>query len=82
MQYLSSSSIFNNLSTILEIVKQEPVIISQEQEEVAIVLSMKEYQKILSNNIRDFQYFCDQVGQKAQEKGLTEEKLFDILTND
>jgi len=65
MQYLSSSSIFNNLSTILEIVKQEPVIISQEQEEVAIVLSMKEYQKILSNNIRDFQYFCDQVGQKA-----------------
>jgi len=36
---------------------------------------------ILSNNVQDFQCFCDRVGQKAQDNGLTEEKLLEILTD-
>ncbi len=41
--------------------------------------SMKEYEKIRKNQIKDFQDFCDEVGKKAQEKGLTEENLLQIL---
>jgi prevent-host-death family protein len=82
MQYLSSNSIINNISTILETVKKEPVVISQEQEEVAVILSIEEYQKIVSYNIQDFQYFCDRVGQKAEAKGLTESKLLEILADE
>lgn len=79
MQYLSSNVIVNGLSNVLELVKCEPVVIFQEQEEVAVILSMKEYQMILANNVKDFQSFCDRVGQKAQDRGLTEEKLLEIL---
>jgi hypothetical protein len=33
----------------------------------------------ISPNVKDFQYFCDRIGQKAQDRGLTEEKLLEIL---
>jgi hypothetical protein len=46
-----------------------------------VILSRKEYQGILSNNVQDFQCFCDRVGQKAEENGLTEEKLLEILAD-
>ncbi|MFN6383066.1 MAG: hypothetical protein ACK59J_22430 [Pseudanabaena sp.] len=46
-----------------------------------MILSRKEYQGILSNNVQDFQYFCDRVGQKSEENGLTEEKLLAILAD-
>ena len=79
MQYLSSNVIVNGFSNVLEVVKREPVVIFEEQEEVAVILSMKEYQRILANNVKNFQSFCDRVGQKAQDRGLTEEKLLEIL---
>ena len=79
MQYLSSNVNVIGLSNILEVVKREPVVIFEEQEEVAVILSIKEYQRILANNVKDFQYFCDHIGQKAQDRGLTEEKLLKIL---
>ncbi len=82
MQYLSSNSIINNISTILETVKKEPVFISQEQEEVAVILSIEEYQKIVSYNIQDFQDFCDGVGRKAEAKGLTQSKFLEILADE
>jgi len=81
MQYLSSNVIVNGLSNILEVVKREPVVIFEEQEDVSVILSIKEYQRILSNNVKDFQYFCDRIGQKTQDSGLTEEKLLEILTD-
>jgi hypothetical protein len=43
---------------------------------------MEEYQKIVSNNIQDFDNFCDQVGKKAQERGLTETELLEILADE
>ncbi|MGI0482875.1 type II toxin-antitoxin system prevent-host-death family antitoxin [Geminocystis sp. CENA526] len=82
MQYFSSNLIKNNISTILETVKKEPVVISQEQEEVAVILSIEEYQKIVSYNIQDFQDFCDRIRQKAEAKGLTESKLLEILADE
>jgi prevent-host-death family protein len=81
MKYLSFTSMSGNLAELLEIVKQEPVIISQAQTEVAIMLSIKEYEKILSSNIEDFQSFCNRVGTTAQAKGLTEEILLEILSS-
>jgi len=43
MQHLSSNVIVNGFSNVLEVVKRKPVVIFEEQEEVAVMLSMKEY---------------------------------------
>lgn len=34
------------------------------------------------DTINDFHQFCDQVGQQAQEQGLTEEKLAALLADE
>lgn len=83
MQYVSSNIMTtDNISNILDKIKQEPVVISQEEKEIAVILSIEEYQKIVSHNIKDFQDFCDRVGQKAEAKGLTENKLSEILADE
>ena len=46
-----------------------------------MILSTKEYSRILSDNILGFQYFGDRVSQKAQDNRLTEEKVLEILAD-
>jgi hypothetical protein len=72
----------DNLSSILANLPQEPVVIAQGEEEIAVLLSMNEYRKITAKNVQDFQVFCDLIGQKAQARGLTEEKLSEILSDE
>ena len=71
-----------NLADILVTAQSEPVILRQESEDVAVVLSMKEYEDYRRAKVADFQQFCDAVGGKAESRGLTEEKLNNILSED
>ena len=48
---------------------------------MAVVLSVAEYEKLTGLNIEEFQRFCDVVGERAAERGLTEEKLADLLAD-
>ena len=43
---------------------------------------MADYQRITQINIQEFQQFRKKLGQKAQERGLTEDKLNKLLTQD
>ena len=82
VRYSSISLNSDNIAAILARVKEEPAIITDESQDVAIILSMTEYQKILKNNIESFQDFCDRVGLEAENKGLTEALLFEILKDE
>ena len=48
---------------------------------MAVVLSMAEYEKLTRLNVEEFQRFCDLVGERAAERGLTEERLADLLAD-
>ncbi len=82
MKYFSSNLISDSLSSILETIRQEPVIIAREQEEIAVILSIEDYKKLIASNVEEFQRFCDLVAEKAKKKGLTEEKLLEILQDE
>jgi len=82
VRYSSISLNSDNIAAILARVKEEPAIITDESQDVAIILSMTEYQKILKNNIESFQDFCDRVGLEAENQGLTEALLFEILKDE
>jgi hypothetical protein len=82
VRYSSINLNSDNISAILAGVKEEPAIITDEIQDVAIILSIAEYQKILKNNIESFQHFCDRVGLEAENRGLTEEFLFEILNDE
>ncbi|MBE9054588.1 type II toxin-antitoxin system Phd/YefM family antitoxin [Sphaerospermopsis sp. LEGE 08334] len=82
MQFISDTEAKQKFASILDKVQREPVIIRQENRDVAVVLSIEEYQRIMRINIQEFQKFRENIGRKAQERGLTEDKLNEMLSND
>jgi len=79
MQYVSATEAKQKLAAIMDAAQTEPVMIKRQNREVAVLLSPKEYDRLRGLNIKDFEQFCDQVGKKADDMGLTEKKLDELL---
>ncbi|MTJ54741.1 type II toxin-antitoxin system Phd/YefM family antitoxin [Anabaena sp. UHCC 0253] len=82
MIYLSASEVKRNFAEFLDQAQKEPVTIQGKNEDLVVVLSVVEYQRLKGLLKREFQEFCDQVGKEAEAKGMTEEKLNEILNSD
>lgn len=55
------------------------MVIRRQNRTVAVVLSPKEFDRLRGINIAEFEQFCERVGQAAVARGLTEQKLAEIL---
>lgn len=81
MQFVSATEAKQTFGAIIDKAQCEPVIIRQENQDVAVIMSIKDYQRINNVNIQEFQQFRENIGRKAQERGLTEDKLNEILAS-
>ena len=79
MRFVSASEAKQRLAALLDVVQREPVTIRRQNREVAVVLSPMDYRRLTTANITEFQRFCDRVSKAAQARGLTEDKLDEIL---
>lgn len=79
MRYVSATEAKQALAAVLDAAQREPVVIRRQQRDVAVVLSIQEYERLTAVNIEEFQRFCDRIGEQAEARGLTEEKLSAIL---
>jgi len=82
MLSVTASEAKQGLAGVIEAAKREPVVIQRQKRDVAVVMSMEEYQRLAHLNVAEFQRFCDQVGATAQKEGLTEEKLTELLARE
>jgi prevent-host-death family protein len=82
MRYVSATQAKQALAAVLDAAQREPVVIRRQQREVAVILSMQEYERLTALSIEEFQRFCDRIGEQAKARGLTEEKLAEILASD
>lgn len=82
MQFVSDTEAQQALSAIIDKAQREPITIRQQNRDIAVIMSIEDYQRITRINIQEFQQFRESIGRKAQERGLTEENLNDILSND
>ena len=82
MRIVSASEAKQGLANVLESAAFEPVVIQKQKRDVAVVLSMQEYARLIRLNVAEFQRFCDDVGQRAQAQGLTQKGLDKLLKND
>jgi prevent-host-death family protein len=82
MRYVSASEAKQGLAGVLESCVREPVVIRRQKRDVAVVMSMQEYERLTSLNVAEFQRFCDVVGASARDAGLTEDKLAKLLADD
>jgi prevent-host-death family protein len=82
MRYVSATEAKQRLAALLDAAQREPVVIRRHERDVAVILSAEEYDRLRALNAAEFQRFCDGVAERAAARGLTEEKLAEILADD
>ncbi|MCU7846658.1 MAG: type II toxin-antitoxin system Phd/YefM family antitoxin [Candidatus Thiodiazotropha sp. (ex Lucinoma kastoroae)] len=82
MRTVSASEAKQGLAKVIEAAAREPVVIQRQKRDVAVILSMQEYQRLSRLNVAEFQRFCDKVGATATEAGITKGKLAKLLADD
>ncbi len=79
MRYTAASDTDPNLTTLLDAAQREPVFIERDQQEVAVLVSASDYDRLSGKSTRELLDFCDKMAAEATANGLTEEKLQEIL---
>jgi len=78
MRYTASDT-DPKLTTLLDAAQREPVFIERDQQQVAVLVSARDYDRLSGKATQEFLEFCDKMAAKAAAHGLTEEKLQEIL---
>jgi hypothetical protein len=79
MQTFTASEAKQSFAAVLQTCVREPVLIRRQKQDVAVVMSMQEYERLTRLNVAEFQRFCDEVGGRAEQAGLTEDQLAALL---
>lgn len=82
MRTVTATEAKQGLSGIIEAASREPVLIQRQKRDVAVVLSVQEYERLARLNVAEFQRFCDKIGARAQASGLDETRLTTLLADD
>ena len=82
MRKVTASEAKQGLAGVIDAAAREPVVIQRQKRDVAVVLSMQEYERLVRLNVAEFQRFCDMVGASAKQAGMNEAKLADLLADD
>lgn len=82
MRTVTASEAKQSFASVVEWASKEPVLVQRQKRNVAVILSMDEYERLANFNVSEFQRFCDEVGSQAQQAGLTEAGLNQLLADD
>jgi prevent-host-death family protein len=82
MKTVAATEAKNRLGAILDAAQREPIVISRQERDIAVVLSMADYERLRSGNIQAFLDLRNQVAAEAAANGLTEERLNELLADD
>lgn len=81
MKSVAATEAKNRLGAILDEAQREPIVIRRQDRDIAVVLSMADYERLRSGNLRAFLDLRKDVAAEAAAKGLTDERLAALLTD-
>lgn len=82
MQYISATDAKKTLGAVIAKAQREPIVIRKQNRDAAVIISPEDYQRLTRLNIEEFQQFRAKVAAQAAARGLTEEKLNELLASD
>jgi prevent-host-death family protein len=82
MKTIPATEAKNRFGAILDAAQREPIVIRRQDRDVAVVLSMADYERLRSANIRAFLDLRDEVAAEAAKAGLTEERIAELRSDD
>lgn len=82
MKTIPATEAKNRLGAILDAAQREPIVIRRQDRDIAVLLSMADYEHLRSANIAALLELRDEVAAEAATAGLTEERLAELLNDD
>lgn len=82
MRTVTASEARQGWADVIDAARREPVVIQRQKRDVAVVMSVQEYERLARLNVAEFQRFCDRVGGSAADAGMTEEVLQELLSSE
>ena len=79
MKTVAATEAKNRFGAILDQAQHEPVVIRRQSRDIAVVLSMADYERLRSGNVQAFLDLRNEVAAEARERGLTDERLIEFL---
>lgn len=67
---------------VLESLADESVVLKSGERDVAAVISIDDYEKLKRLKVEEFLALCERIGRETGARGLSEEKLAELLSND
>ena len=75
MKTVAATEAKNRLGAILDDAQREPIVIRRQDRDIAVVLSMAEYERLRAGNIQAFLDLRNEVATQAAASGLTDDRL-------
>src|SRR5262249_16490363 len=82
MKTVAATEAKNRLGAILDEAQREPIVIRRQDRDIAVVLSMADYERLRAGNIQAFLDLRKEIAAEAAAKGLTEKRLGQLLKDD
>lgn len=82
MKTVAATEAKNRLGAMLDAAQREPVVIRRQDRDIAVLLSMADYDRLRSANLQAFIDLRNEVAGEAANAGLTEERLAELLADD
>lgn len=82
MKIIAATEAKNRFGAVLDDAQREPVVIRKQDRDVAVVMSMTEYERMRTGNVRAFLELRNEVAASAAARGLTDRRLTELLADD
>jgi PHD/YefM family antitoxin component YafN of YafNO toxin-antitoxin module len=82
MKTVSEMEATTRLDAILDEAQREPIAIRRDDRDIAVVVSLKEYERLRELNVQAFLDLRNQVASQAAANGLSEQRVADLLSDE
>lgn len=81
MQFISATEAKQTFGAVLEAAQRQPVLIRKQSRDVAVLLSVQEFDKLRGLRVKAFNDIADGIAAKAAAKGMTDELCEQLLSD-
>jgi prevent-host-death family protein len=82
MRTIDAAEAGASLDKVLEEAQRQPIVITRQGQDTAVVVSIADYERLRVGNVIDFLRLRDEVAMEAAANDLTPERLADLLSRD